>query len=121
MAATYASLAGCASAPRAIGGARSARGIGRAVNTFESERATQAFESGAATDDDAVLACLRAASLANLTAAAAGVVNTNLDPFTHNAWNPTVDGVAIPEDPLVMVQKGLFSNPGKCAHALCRC
>ena len=60
----------------------------------------------------AVLACLRAASLANLTRAAGLTIDTSLDPFTHPSYGASIDGAEIPADPRAMVRARNFSNPG---------
>ncbi|KAF5315368.1 hypothetical protein D9619_007115 [Psilocybe cf. subviscida] len=54
--------------------------------------------------------CLRAVPFANLTAA----INRTPDLFSFKSldiiWGPTIDGVVIKRDPLISIQKGLFSK-----------
>lgn len=54
--------------------------------------------------------CLRAAPYANLTAA----INRTPDLFSFDSlqilWAPTIDGIIIKRDPMISIQKGLFSK-----------
>ena len=60
------------------------------------------------------LACLRAAPLATLQAAAAAAVPKASKPFVSRSWGLTVDGspAGIPEDPLAAVAAGRLNGGG---------